>query len=71
MLAITSLLKMLPIVGPVIAAAPEFKEVFDQIVDTFTEDDQALLKGAYQDLVADNDAGYARLDAKLAEAAKR
>lgn len=66
-----SILNLLPAVGPVVAALPEFKKVFDQIVGTFKEDDQAELKEAYADLIADNDAGHARLQAKLAAAAGR
>lgn len=65
------LLKLLPVVGPAVAAAPEFKKVFDQIVGTFDKTDQATLRAGYADLMADNDAGHARLQAKLAEAAQR
>jgi hypothetical protein len=61
----------LRVVGPVAAAMPEFKALYDQIVATFHERDQATLKEAYADLVADNDAGHARLQDKLAAAAKR
>ncbi|WP_309646610.1 hypothetical protein [Phenylobacterium sp.] len=71
MFDIASVLKLLPAVGPVVAALPEFKNIYDQIVGTFKEKDQAVLNEAYEDLKADNDAGFARLDAKLAEAAKR
>lgn len=71
MFNLQSILGLLPAVGPVVAALPEFKKVYDQIVSTFKEDDQAVLKEAYADIMADNDEGYARLDAKLAEASKR
>jgi hypothetical protein len=67
----TSVLKFLPVVGPVVAALPEFKSIFDQIVGTFGAHDQTLLKEAYEDLIADNDEGHARLQAKLAAAAQR
>jgi hypothetical protein len=66
-----SVLKLLPAVGPVVAALPEFKAVFDQIVGTFKSDDQAELKEAYADLIEQNDEGHARLQEKLAAAAKR
>lgn len=66
-----SILGLLPAVGPVIAALPQFKAVFDQIVGTFNNDDQASLKDAYADLIADNDEGHRRLQDKLAAAAKR
>ena len=71
MFDITSLLKLLPAVGPLVAAAPEFKKVYDQIVATFKEKDQAVLKEAYLDIIADNDAGHKRLQDKLAAAARR
>lgn len=71
MFDLTSILKLLPAVGPVVAALPEFKKIYDQIVGTFGEDDQETLKDAYADLMAENDEGHARLQAKLAEAAKR
>lgn len=71
MFDLTSILKMLPVIGPVVAAAPEFKAVFDQIVGTFGEDDQAVLQESYADLMAENDAGHKRLQDKLAAAAKR
>lgn len=66
-----SVLKLLPAVGPAVAALPEFKKVFDQIVSTFKSDDQEQLKEAYADLVAENDEGHKRLQDKLAAAAQR
>lgn len=71
MFNIASVLKLLPVVGPVIAATSEFKGIFDQIVGTFGEKDQAKLKSAYADLMAENDAGHERLQDKLAAAARR
>lgn len=71
MFDITSLLKLLPVVGPVVAAAPEFKAIYDQMVGTFNQRDQQVLREAYDDLVADNDEGHRRLQQKLAEAARR
>ncbi len=71
MFDLKSILGLLPVVGPVVAALPAFKEVYDQIVATFAEKDQAVLKEAYVDIIADNDEGHERLQAKLAEAAKR
>jgi hypothetical protein len=71
MFEFASVLKMLPVVGPVVAAAPEFKAVFDQIVSTFKGEDQAELKEAYSDLVAQNDEGHRRLQEKLTAAAQR
>lgn len=69
MFDLKSVLAMLPAVGPVVAAAPAFKKVYDQIVGTFATKDQAVLKEAYADVVADNDEGHERLQEKLASAA--
>ena len=71
MFKLTDILGMLPVVGPVISKLPEFKKVFDGIVSTFGEKDQSVLKAAYADLMAENDAGHQRLQDKLREAAKR
>lgn len=68
---LSTVLELLPAIGSVAAALPQFKAVYDQIVDTFNENDQATLKEAYADLIADNDEGHARLQAKLAAAAQR
>ncbi len=71
MFDLSKLLSLLPVVGPVIAAAPEFKSIWDTAVSMLHPADQATAKAAYHDLMADNDEGHARLQAKLAEAAKR
>ena len=42
-----TVLNLLPKVGPIVAAAPEFKALFDQIIATFGEHDQDTLKEAY------------------------
>jgi hypothetical protein len=68
---LASILKLLPAVGPVVATLPEFRKVYNQIVATFNEKDQSVLIEAYGDLIEDNDAGHARLQAKLADAANR
>lgn len=70
MFALATVLTLLDKVGPVVAAIPQFKEVFDGIVGTFKEKDQAVLKQTYATLIAENDEGFARLDAKLEEAKK-
>lgn len=67
---LTNLLKLLPVVGPVIAAAPEFIAVFNDAVKMLHPKDQATAQEALADLVADNVEGYARLKAKLEAAAK-
>lgn len=69
MFDLVSVLKLLPTVGPVIAALPEFKKVYDQIAASFAEKDQQTLQEAYRDLMAENDEGHARLQEKLMVAA--
>lgn len=68
---LTTVLQALKIVPAITAALPEFKAMFDEVVELFDEEPetQATLQEAYEDLIADNDEGFARLDAKL-EAAK-
>lgn len=68
---LTKLLSVLPVVGPVIARAPEFIELFNQAKAALSPEDQDTAKEALEDIQADNDAGHARLQAKLAAAAKR
>ncbi len=61
-------LGILPVVGPVIAAAPEFKKLWDGIVATFDSDaDQATLKDAYALAIDDRDAAHADLQKLVAE----
>ena len=48
------------------AATPAFKALYDQLLPLFAEADQAKLKAAHAEAMADNDAGHARLQAKLA-----
>lgn len=56
--------------GAALLHADEFKAMFDEGVSLLhNDDDQATAKEAYADIIADNDEGFARLDAKL-EAAK-
>jgi hypothetical protein len=68
---LTKLLSVLPVVGPVIAAAPEFIALFNTARSMLDPADQETAKQALADIQADNDAGHARLQAKLAAAARR
>lgn len=68
---LTKLLSVLPIVGPAIAAAPEFVALFNVAKAALDPADQETAKQALADIQADNDAGHARLQAKLAAAAQR
>lgn len=64
------LLKLLPMVGPAIAATMEFGQRFEQLIADRPEDEQDELRAALEDIRADNDEGHARLQAKLERAAK-
>ena len=69
---LASVLKLLPVVGPIVAATEEFRQIYDGIVETFDDDtDQQTLRDGLDDLIADNDEGNERLKMKLAEAARR
>lgn len=53
MFKLTDVLKLLPAVGPVVAALPEFKKIYDGIVGTFSSDtDQQTLKDAYETAIS-------------------
>lgn len=68
---LTSLLGLLPVVGPIIARADEFIGWWDAVTAALDPVDQDTAKAALADIQADNDAGHARLQAKLAAAAAR
>lgn len=68
---LSSLLSVLPVVGPLIAKAPEFIELFNQAKAALDPEDQETAQLALEDIQADNDEGHIRLQAKLAAAAKR
>lgn len=68
---LTTLLSVLPGIGPIAAAVPAFKQLYDEIVETLHPDDQDTARSAYEDLIADNKEGTERLRAKLAAAAQR
>ena len=65
------LIELLPIVGPALARAEEFTRWWDEVTAALNPADQATAKAALADIQADNDEGHARLQAKLAEAARR
>lgn len=66
-----TLLRSLPVVGPVIAATQEFKALYDAAAALLSEDDQQAAKESYADLIANNDEGHRRLQQKLQAAAQR
>lgn len=66
-----TLLRAARAVGPVLAALPAVRRVFDEAVAALSTNDQAVAKEALADLIADNDDGHARLQEKLAAAARQ
>jgi hypothetical protein len=69
MFSIAAIIKLLQVVGPVTAALPEFKSVYDQIVSTFSsKTDQKTLQEAYRELQNENSGGHVRLQELLRKA---
>jgi len=69
MFSVAGIIRLLQAVGPITAALPAFKEVYDQIVGTFKSDaDQDTLKKAYAELQNENSGGHARLQEMLRKA---
>jgi hypothetical protein len=68
---LATLLRAAKAVGPVLAALPAVRALFDQAAAALSDDDQATAKEALADLIADNDDGHRRLQEKLDAAAQR
>lgn len=68
--SLSPLLKLLPVVGPIVAATEGFKQWYDEAAGALRPADQATAKDAYADLIADNDEGHDRLQRKLQAAAQ-
>lgn len=59
-------------IGPALAGVQSVKAIIEQAIDLLdNDDDQATAKATLAELIAENDAGHARLQGKLADAAKR
>lgn len=70
-LNLSTFLAALPGIGSAAAALPEVYNLLKGVADSFTKPtDQATAREAIEDLAADNDEGHARLQDKLAAAAK-
>jgi hypothetical protein len=67
---LSTLLNVLPVVGPALATAKEFVDLYREATAALDPADQDTAKAALADIQADNDEGHARLQEKLAEAAK-
>jgi len=65
------LAKLLPIVGPTVARTTEFVDRFSELIKDRGVAEQAELRDILADVQADNDEGHARLQEKLAEAARK
>lgn len=68
---LTTLLKLLPVVGPAVATGSAFVAWYHDAADALHPVDQRAAKDALADIQADNDEGHARLQHKLAAAAAR
>lgn len=57
-----TILNLLPKVGPIIAAAPEFKALVEELIETFASDrDQAELQAAYEQAISNADDAHEKL----------
>lgn len=61
------ILALLPKIGPVAAALPEFKALIDQVLGTLKGNDQETLKQAYALAIQKSDAAHADLQQLVAE----
>lgn len=61
MIRLETIARLLPVVGPVIAAGPEFKRLFDEALATFSTDDQEKLKEMYAAALDRADDAHERL----------
>lgn len=57
-------------IGATALQLPAIASMVRTAIDTLKSDDQTAAKSAYADLIADNADGHARVQGKLAEAAK-
>jgi hypothetical protein len=71
MFALATALELLTKVGPVVARLPQFAAMYHQAVSALHPKDQETAKAAYNDLIAENAEGHARLHDKLQAAAQQ
>lgn len=60
-LNLQTILASLPAVGPIIAAAPAFKALFDAAVEALSPEDQATAKEAYELAIDDAEDAHTKL----------
>ncbi len=70
MLDLSTFLRALQAIGPVVAQVPAVVLLIEQAKAALDPSDQQTAQAALADLVADNDDGHARLQKKLAAAAR-
>lgn len=68
---LATLLRAMQAIPAATLALPAVGALIRGAIDTLQGDDQEAAKDAYSDLIADNADGHARVQAKLAEAARR
>lgn len=69
MFTVAGAIKFLQAIGPITAALPDVKNIWDGIVKTFKSDaDQKTLQDAYRELQAENAGGHQRLQEMLRKA---
>ncbi len=64
---LSTILALLPKVGPVVAAIPEFKALIDQAKTVLSSDDQAVLQSAYELAKQRSNEAHADLQALVAK----
>lgn len=58
---LNALLGVLPVVGPIIAAAPEFRRLYDQVAGSSGPKDKATAKEAYDLAISEAKGAHERL----------
>lgn len=71
MFDLATFLRAAQAIGPILAQVPAVGRLLEQAKSALAPEDQATAQEALADLIADNDDGHARLQAKLEAAAKR
>lgn len=62
---LATIMTVLETLPKVALAAPAFRQLFHEIKQAFSDDDQDALQEAYDRVMAENDEGHARLQDKL------
>lgn len=66
-MTLATILSLLPKVGPIIAAAPEFKALIEELISALEDDrDQAELRIAYENAISDAEHAHEQLQGSVA-----